>query len=209
MRKYNRVLPLFCAALAFLAYTVTTTAQTAPAAAQPAQDQASAPPVRTALINMQDAITGTAEGKKEFETLKAKFKPKEEALRGLNDQVQVLKKELSAKDSTLTPEQRTQKTKDMNAKEKTLQQDFQSFQSEAQQAQQDAIGRVGEKLVGVIEQYAKTHGYAVVLDVANPQTPVIYGDERVNITKDVVAAYDSKYPVAAAQPAAAPAPAAK
>jgi len=35
----------------------------------------------------------------------------------------------------------------------------------------------------------------MVVDVSNPQTPILYADQQLMITKDVIAAYDSKYPV--------------
>jgi len=43
----------------------------------------------------------------------------------------------------------------------------------------------------------------VVLDVSNPQSPVLWAGQGTNITKEVVAAYNAQSPVAA--PAAKPA----
>jgi outer membrane protein len=61
-------------------------------------------------------------------------------------------------------------------------------------------------MLNVLEKYAKANGYAVVLDVSNPQTPVLYAS--TNITKELVDAYNAEAPVAApaTKPAAKAAP---
>ncbi|MGC2745831.1 MAG: OmpH family outer membrane protein, partial [Candidatus Angelobacter sp.] len=49
-------------------------------------------------------------------------------------------------------------------------------------------------------------GYAVVMDVSNPQTPVLYANPGTNITKNLVEAYNAESPaVAAPKPASKPA----
>jgi outer membrane protein len=64
------------------------------------------------------------------------------------------------------------------------------------------LNRLGGKMQKIMENYAKTNGYAVILDVSNPQTtPVLYAAETTNITKDLIDAYNAQSPVAA--PAAA------
>jgi outer membrane protein len=52
----------------------------------------------------------------------------------------------------------------------------------------------------VLEKYAKANGYAVVMDVSNPQTPVLYANPGTNITKNLVDAYNAESPVAAPAP---------
>ena len=65
------------------------------------------------------------------------------------------------------------------------------------------FNRLGGKMMNVLEAYAKNNGYAVVLDVSNPQTtPVLWASEATNITKPVVDAYNAQSPAA---PAAKPA----
>jgi len=68
-------------------------------------------------------------------------------------------------------------------------------------------------MVKVINQYASTHGYALVID--GSQVPVYYAAKGVDITPDIVKLYNTTYPVQAAStdsgagPAAAAKPAAK
>src|SRR5260221_14029056 len=59
-----------------------------------------------------------------------------------------------------------------------------------------------------LDKYAKSNGYAVVLDVSSPQPPVLYASTNTNLTKELVDAYNAESGVApAAKPAASiPAP---
>jgi len=56
----------------------------------------------------------------------------------------------------------------------------------------------------VLEKYANDNGYAVVMDVSSPQTPVLYAHPGTVITKGLIDAYNAGSPVAppAAKPAA-------
>jgi hypothetical protein len=61
-------------------------------------------------------------------------------------------------------------------------------------------------MVAVLEKYANTNGYAVVLDVSNPQTsPVLWATQGSVITKELVEAYDKENPAGISAPAPKPA----
>jgi len=66
-----------------------------------------------------------------------------------------------------------------------------------QTAEQEILNRLGKKMLDVLEKYAKDNGYAVVMDVSNPQTPVLYAHPGTNITKNLVDAYNAESPAAA------------
>jgi outer membrane protein len=57
--------------------------------------------------------------------------------------------------------------------------------------------------MAIIDQYASRNGFAVVLDVSSPQTPVMWAAAAVDITPEIVKLYDQAHPAAA--PAGAPA----
>ena len=64
---------------------------------------------------------------------------------------------------------------------------------------------LGQKMMSVLDKYAKDNGYAVILDVSNPQTPVLWASNGVDITNDIVGLYDKANVGGAAAPAARPA----
>jgi outer membrane protein len=175
-----------------------------------AQGASAAPPTtKIAILSIQDAILATNEGKKEFDALQTKFTPKRADLEKQNTEVEDLKKQFDAQKEKLSPEASATQVKAIETKQKTLQRNFEDAQTEFQQAEQEVVNRIGSKMLSVIEKYAKDNAFAMVLDVSNPQTPVVWFDEAANITKQVVEAYNVANPaVAPAAPksgAAAPA----
>lgn len=187
----------------------------AQAASAPAASSA-APATKIGVVNIQDAIAGCNEGKKEFDALQVKFDPKRNELKTLNDEVDNLKKQFDAQRDKLSPEASASQAKTIADKQKTLQRNYDDAQTEFQQAEQDVVNKIGSKMLTVLEKYAKANGYAVILDVSNPQTPVLYAHEGTNITKDLVDAYNAANPASlppaktsgAAAPGATPRPAA-
>ena len=69
---------------------------------------------------------------------------------------------------------------------------------------------IASKVYDVLSAYAQQHGYTLVLDVAQQQTPVLYATPNTDITKPVIDAYNTKsgVPAPPAQPGGAAAPAA-
>ncbi len=56
------------------------------------------------------------------------------------------------------------------------------------------LEELGQKMMQVIDKYAQANGYAVILDVSNPNTPVLYASNAVDITKDIIDLYDKPRP---------------
>jgi outer membrane protein len=186
-----------------------TPAATAPTASTPA---ASTPaptgpvPTKIGVVNIQQAIQECAEGKKEIDALQQKFAPKQVELKQLSDDVENLKKQYQAQADKLSDEEKNSRAKAIDTKQKSLQRNYEDAQTEFQQAEQDVINRIGSKMVAVLEKYANANGFAVVLDVSNPQTsPVLWATQGTVITKELVDAYDKANPAGATAPATKPA----
>ena len=186
---------------------------TAPAATAPAASTAAATgpvPTKIGVVNIQQAIQECAEGKKEIDTLQQRFAPKQVELKQQSDDVESLKKQYQAQAEKLSDDEKTSRAKAIDTKQKSLQRNYEDAQAEFQQAEQDVINRIGSKMVNVLEKYASANGFAVVLDVSNPQTsPVLWATQGTVITKELVDAYDKENPAGATAPAAKPAGAAK
>src|SRR6476661_3005075 len=167
-------------------------------------------PTKIGVVNIQQAIGECAEGKKEIDALQQKFNPKQAELKNMSDEVESLKKQYQAQADKLSDDEKSSRAKAIDTKQKSLQRNFEDAQAEFQQAEQEVINRIGSKMVAVLEKYANTNGYAVVLDVSNPQTsPVLWATQGSVITKELVDAYDKENPAGATAPASKPAGAAR
>ena len=184
-------LPKFVFSLALAALPVSLVAQAAPPGGGP-----SAPaPTKIGLINIPEAIAATNEGQKEIDDLSKRFAPKQTELRTLTDEIDRLKKELDAQSTKLSEDERNSKVRTIETKQKILQRNIEDAQAEYQQAQQDISGRIYLKMTTVLEKYATSNGFAVVLDVSGQQNTVLWGNTGTLITKPLVDAYNAQSPV--------------
>lgn len=167
-----------------------------------AAGNAAAAPAKVGIVGIQEAIAATNEGKKELDALQQRFAGKQKELKTQNDEVEALKKQLQAQGDKLSEEARANSVKTIDAKTKTLQRNYDDYQSEIQQAEQDVLNRLGGKMLNVLDKYATANGYSVILDVSSQQSPVLWASKATNITKELVDAYNQESPVA---PSAKPA----
>ncbi len=186
-------------------------AQTGSAAANPAAASAPAPnaPVVTkvGIIDFQRAVVATNEGQREFEALAKKFDPKQNELKNQNDEVENLKKQLQTQGDKLNEEARATLVRNIDAKQKALQRNLEDAQGEAQREQNEVFGKVAAKVYKTLERYAASNGFTVVLNYneGDPQGQLLWAVPQVNITKEVVDAYNRESgvppPAAPAKPA--------
>lgn len=168
-------------------------------------------PAKVAVIAFQVAVAQTNEGQRSFADLQKKYDPKRQQLKALSDEIDNLTKQLQTQGSTLSETERTSRSKAIDDKKKQLQRDAEDAQNDMQQEMQELYGSLAQKVFDVLSDYVKQHGYTLVLDVSQQQTPVLYFQDSTNITKAVVEAYNTKsgVPAPPAQAPSAPEPAPK
>ncbi|MCC6589344.1 MAG: OmpH family outer membrane protein [Bryobacterales bacterium] len=173
----------------------------APAPAQQA-------PTKIAVINIQAALIGTADGKKAAADLQARFDPKRKILEGKQGEIAQLQQELNKGSNTMAEARRLDLTRQIDSKTKALQRDQQDAQEEFELEQNKVLNELGQRMMVVIDKYAKDNQYAVVIDISSQQTPVLWAANGINITDNIIALYDKNAPPPASGGGAAAAPAA-
>jgi outer membrane protein len=163
---------------------------------------------KVAAINIQAAILGTKDGQKAAAELEAKTQPKKRELTQKQNDINALQDQLNKGQNTLSDSAKNDLYKSIEAKKKNLQRDMEDAQADLQEDQNKLLQALGQKIVAVIERYARDNGYTMVVDVGTPNTPVIYASPSVEITKEVIELYDKSTAAASAPAPAAPKPAA-
>jgi outer membrane protein len=177
----------------------------APASAAPA-----AYPVKVAIINVQDAIMATADGKKAAADMTAKFTPRRSVLEKKNSDMQTMQDQVRKGGATMSAEARDKLNKDIDALQKSLQRDSEDFDADVQQEQNKIMNDLGEKMMSLVIKHCQQNGIGMVVNVSDPQTPVLWADPALDITQEVIRLYDAAHPpqvtaAPAKPPAAAPA----
>lgn len=162
-------------------------------------------PTKVAIIHVQNAILQTKDGQKAAADLQARFAPKKADLDKKQADIAALQDTLRKGSATMSEEAKAKLMRDIDANNKSLQRDTEDAQADLDQEQGKIMQELGNKVMAVLEKYATANGYALVLDVSNQQTPVLWASQTIDITTDIVKLYDQANPGTAA-PAAAKAP---
>jgi len=185
-----------------LALSANAQTSSAPAAGN-AGVAAAAGPAKIAVIAFQVAVAQTNEGQRSFADLQKKYQPKQAQLKALNDEIDTITKQLQAQGDKLSDEERAARAKTIDDKKKLLQRNAEDDQNDMQNEMQELYSSLASKVYDVLNDYAKQHGYTLVLDVAQQQSPVLYATDSTNITKAIIEAYNVKSGVPAPPASAA------
>ena len=193
---------LRAAALAAVCFfsTVAVRAQAAPGAAVSG---------KTGVINIRQAIAGTAEGKQAGAELQSQFAARQSELEGLNKQINDLRQRLEASAGKLSQDEQTRLQRQGEVMARQLHRKQDVYQEDVNAAQGEVFDRVGRKMVDVLDRYARENGYVVILDSSAQNTPILFASTNIDVTQDIVHLYDGAYPVKAGAASTTPRPAAK
>jgi Skp family chaperone for outer membrane proteins len=169
---------------------------------------------KVGVINIQEAIAKSAEGKKALAELQKKYQPREQDLQRQQQDITALQDQLQKQATTLSDEERVRLSRDLEEKQKIFKRASEDANADFQGDSQEVIRRVGQKMLRVIAEYAQQNNFALVIDGA--QVPVYYVAKEIDLTDEIVKRYDAANPVesgttapAATGGASTPRPAAK
>jgi outer membrane protein len=171
--------------------------------------------LKVGVINVQVAITSTAEGKQAAAELQLQFAPRQSELDGLRRQIEDIQTRLRTGSSTLSDDEKARLSREAEQMSRTFQRKQQDSQDDFNEAQREVVDRIGRKMIDVLDKYSKEHEYGAILDTSAQNTPVVYAANAIDVTQDIIRLYDQNYPVKAGAPksssaapkAAAPKPA--
>jgi len=189
------------------ASSIVAAAQTSPApkpAAPAAQKPAAAVPVpmaKVAVIAFQAAVTQTNEFQRNAAVLEKKYDPRRVEIKALSDEIDTLTKQ--AQGAQLSDAERASRARVIDEKKKKLDRDTQDAQSDFQNDMQQIINDVATKVGALMSDYADKHGYTLVLDEGDQQAQtVLYALPAMDITREIIDAYNTKSGVPAPAPQA-------
>lgn len=148
---------------------------------------------KVAVVDIQQAIMDTAEGKQAFEHLQSKYKPREQEINQRQQEVQQLQDQLQKQMTTLSAAEQRSMNHELQEKRTVLRRLEEDAQSSFQYDRNTIMQDLGQKMVKVIDKYAKAHGFSLVID--GGQIPVYYAAKGVNITPEIVSLYNARHPV--------------
>lgn len=163
-------------------------AQQKPAAkpAQPKPSTADVEATRIGFVNIQAILKATPG----YATAESTFSKE---LDGYRTEVQKLQagldsaaQDFEAQSAVLSPSQRTQRRKDLEAQQEKLQQRTQELQQKAATRERELLDPIQARVNSVIEGIRAAGNYAIIFDVSAPGNGIVTGDKSLDLTQRVL-----------------------
>jgi outer membrane protein len=148
------------------------------------------PAPKIGIVSMQGALAGTKDGQKANQELETKFSPKQKEFETRRNEIAQLQDQYNKGGTVMSDEKRNALAREIDEKKKRLDRDVQDANDEYTADQQRLLQNLGQRVLAVIDKYAKDNGYTLVLDDSNPSTPIVYAASATDITQDIISLYD-------------------
>ena len=109
---------------------------------------------KVGVINLQEAIASTQEGKKAFGEIQKKYQPRQQDLQRQQQEIQTLQDQLQKQAATLSDEERVRLSRDVDDKQRLFKRSTEDATAEYQADNQDTLRRLGQKMVRILNEYA-------------------------------------------------------
>ena len=167
---------------------------------------------KIAIVNMQQAVLATSDGKKAAAAIDAKFAPVKTELDKLQRDIIAKQDAFTKARSTMYPAALASAQAEIESLSSSLKRRQEDAQQDLQDEEQKQLGGIVPKLQQVINAYATANSLTFVVDTSASPNNLVFADKSINITAEIVAGYEKSAgaapaaPAAPKPPAAAPAP---
>ncbi len=146
------------------------------------------------IIDMQAIILNVEDGKTARTDLEKEIKGKEGEFTKRREELDKLNKDWQGQAALMSEEARMAKQKDFQEKFMSLRNDEGAFRDEVKRKEQKATQSIAAKVEGIVQKMAKEKGLDVVFEVNS--AGLLYVNQPVDITKDVIDVYAKAGPKA-------------
>ncbi|HEY3131282.1 MAG TPA: OmpH family outer membrane protein [Acidobacteriota bacterium] len=195
----------FCAAYLMLAAAGSAQAP-AGSATQAAQQKPAGPaPTKLGFIESLRVVYETDEGKNEISKVQEFINRKQSEYDAKKADLDKLSEQYQNQQRNLNPETRSEMEKTVTAKTTELKRFQEDTQAEIDRQRDAILGKLGQKIQTLIDDYARENGYGVIFVRGQEQT---YVNASLDITDEIIKRYNQKYPAPkTTTPPASPPPA--
>lgn len=146
--------------------------------------------IKIGVVDIDQAISSTDEGKAAREEFARKQREAEARIQPLLDRYKALEEELKAKKFVLSDEALFQKQLDLVEMQNQIQGRMKELEGQMKVDQKRLEGPLVQKLGGIIEDLGKNQGFTMILRRGAPG--VLYTREALDITDLVIERYNKK-----------------
>jgi len=165
-------------------------------------------PTKICVINLQSAMLSTKEGQAAADEFRTKFaEPEEKKLQAKQAEITDLNDKLQRGANTMSQTAQDDMKKSLDRKNTEYKRAVEDYQFDRDEMQRKLLDDLSAKMQSVIARYAQENACAIFLDVTNPNSGIMWIADQVDVTRQIVDAFDKAQPAtgSAASPAKPPA----
>jgi len=151
---------------------------------------------KVAVINLQKAVLESAEIKAASAAMEARYKPRVTQIETLDKEIAAISQNLQTNQGKLTAQAETELNAQGTRKQRDVQRLRDDLQADVDRDRNEILQKAALKMTDVLKKLAEEKGYDIVVDA--PYAP--YFKAALDITNDLIAAFDKAYPAAAPAP---------
>jgi Skp family chaperone for outer membrane proteins len=163
-------------------------------------------PTKICVINLQSAMLSTKEGQAAADEFRTKFsEPEEKKLQARQAEITDLNDKLQRGANTMSQTAQDDMRKSLDRKNTEYKRAVEDYQFDRDEMQRKLLDDLSAKMQSVIARYAQENACAIFLDVTNPNSGIMWIADQVDVTRQIVDAYDKAQPAgSSASPAKPP-----
>ena len=145
--------------------------------------------VKIGVVNAQEILAKTKKGiaiQKRLEQVQLK---KQQELQAMQEQIKKLEKEVIS--PALNTDAREKKGIELQNKQKNLKRYVEDARNEINRQTQKELAELEKIAMPLIDQIGKSKGFTIIIDITRPG--VVYYDKAIDITAEVIQAFDAKF----------------
>lgn len=145
--------------------------------------------IKVGVVNSQDVLEQSAEGKRVMAQIQDKDKQNQDRLSSIDEEIRSLETRINTQRLTLTNEAMMQLSSDLDKKRTERKRFAEDSLREMQEFTTRLFQRVQNELLPIIEQLGKDKNLDIIFDLA--RSGAIYFNPTIDITQDVITRYNA------------------
>lgn len=158
------------------------------AAALLAGGGARADDMKIGVVDLEQALSSTAEGREAREELERKQREAQESVRPLIERYEGLQEEIKGKKFVLSEEALYQKQLDLLELRNEIESQMKELEGRLKVDQERVVGPLRKRLVGIVKTIGREQGFSIIVERGTPG--LLYSREALDVTEQVIESFD-------------------
>jgi len=152
-------------------------------------------PTKICVVNLQSAMLSTKDGQAAADEFRTKFsEPEEKKLQAKQAEISDLSDKLQRGANTMSQTAQDDMKRTLDKKNTEYKRAVEDYQFDRDEMQRKLLDDLSAKMQAVIDRFAQENACAVMLDITNANSGIMWVATAAEVTRQIVDAYDKTQP---------------